>query len=109
MVIKVIFLNRSVERRQGYAHLPPPLRPFPGPKLSELAQFRETHVQRFLWGTYRPGVYFGLRPRLPNSLVFGLMWTDPLQGDALTAIRHEAQEKDGESLLFLYNNFGNRF
>ncbi|KAJ2489245.1 Processing alpha glucosidase I, partial [Coemansia sp. RSA 2052] len=26
------------------------------------------------WGTYRPNLYFGTRPRLPNSLVSGLMW-----------------------------------
>ena len=26
------------------------------------------------WGTYRPGLYFGTRPRLPQSLVTGLMW-----------------------------------
>ncbi|KAJ1644488.1 Processing alpha glucosidase I [Coemansia asiatica] len=27
-----------------------------------------------LWGTYRPNLYFGTRPRLPNSLLSGLMW-----------------------------------
>ncbi|KAI6102747.1 mannosyl oligosaccharide glucosidase-domain-containing protein [Pisolithus croceorrhizus] len=27
-----------------------------------------------LWGVYRPGLYLGLRPRLPQSLVTGLMW-----------------------------------
>ncbi|KAJ2007257.1 Processing alpha glucosidase I [Coemansia thaxteri] len=26
------------------------------------------------WGTYRPNLYFGTRPRLPSSLVSGLMW-----------------------------------
>lgn len=26
------------------------------------------------WGTYRPNLYFGLRPRLPQSLMTGLMW-----------------------------------
>lgn len=30
--------------------------------------------QSLLWGTYRPGLYFGLKPRLPNSLMTGLMW-----------------------------------
>lgn len=30
--------------------------------------------QSLLWGTYRPNLYFGLRPRLPNSLLTGLMW-----------------------------------
>ena len=27
-----------------------------------------------LWGAYRPGLYFGLRPRLPQSLMTGLVW-----------------------------------
>lgn len=27
-----------------------------------------------LWGTYRPNLYFGLRPRLPATLLTGLMW-----------------------------------
>lgn len=27
-----------------------------------------------LWGPYRSNLYFGVRPRLPNSLVTGLLW-----------------------------------
>ncbi len=27
-----------------------------------------------LWGAYRPNLYFGLRPQLPQSLMTGLMW-----------------------------------
>lgn len=26
------------------------------------------------WGTYRPNLYFGLKPRLPESLMTGLIW-----------------------------------
>lgn len=26
------------------------------------------------WGAYRPNLYFGLRPRVPQSLMTGLMW-----------------------------------
>ena len=28
-----------------------------------------------LWGPYRPNLYFGIRPRVPNSLLTGLMWS----------------------------------
>lgn len=28
-----------------------------------------------LWGPYRPNVYVGIRPRMPNSLIMGLMWS----------------------------------
>lgn len=27
-----------------------------------------------LWGPYRPNLYFGVRPRLPKSLIMGLLW-----------------------------------
>jgi hypothetical protein len=33
-----------------------------------------TSNESLLWGPYRPNVYLGLRPRVPNSLVAGLMW-----------------------------------
>lgn len=31
--------------------------------------------QSLLWGPYNPGLYFGLRPRIPNSFRAALMWT----------------------------------
>lgn len=30
--------------------------------------------QELFWGTYRPNLYFGLRPRVPQSLMTGFMW-----------------------------------
>jgi len=30
--------------------------------------------QSLLWGPYRPNLYFGVRPRIPESLMTGLMW-----------------------------------
>jgi mannosyl-oligosaccharide glucosidase len=29
------------------------------------------------WGSYRPGVYFGMATREPHSPVLGLMWYSP--------------------------------
>lgn len=29
------------------------------------------------WGSYRPGVYFGMKTREPGSLLAGLMWFMP--------------------------------
>jgi hypothetical protein len=34
--------------------------------------------QTLLWGPYRPNLYFGIRPRLPHSLVTGLIWFSTL-------------------------------
>lgn len=28
-----------------------------------------------LWGPYRPNLYFGVRPRIPRSLMTGLVWS----------------------------------
>ena len=35
-----------------------------------------------LWGPYRPNLYFGIRPRIPKSLMTGLLWAkvDNFQG-----------------------------
>lgn len=30
--------------------------------------------QSLLWGPYKPNLYFGVQPRIPNSLSAGLMW-----------------------------------
>jgi mannosyl-oligosaccharide glucosidase len=30
--------------------------------------------QSLLWGPYKPNLYFGVRPRLPDGLWTGLMW-----------------------------------
>lgn len=30
--------------------------------------------QSLLWGPYKPNLYFGVHPRIPNSLSAGLMW-----------------------------------
>jgi mannosyl-oligosaccharide glucosidase len=43
--------------------------------LSSLVYTRaESNDSSLLWGTYRPNLYFGLRPRLPQSLMTGLIW-----------------------------------
>ena len=30
--------------------------------------------ESLLWGPYKPNLYFGVRPRIPNSVFAGLMW-----------------------------------
>ncbi|KAG6455861.1 hypothetical protein O3G_MSEX009421 [Manduca sexta] len=45
------------------------------------------------WGTYRPGVYLGLKSREPRSPVFGLMWYD-LASAAQKGIRHWCDQGD---------------
>ena len=30
--------------------------------------------QSLMWGPYRPNLYFGVKPRIPKSMIAGLMW-----------------------------------
>lgn len=49
-----------------------------------------------LWGPYRPNLYLGIRPRIPNSLLMGLMWSnadDP--SDILKNLRHTCEQDEG--------------
>jgi mannosyl-oligosaccharide glucosidase len=38
------------------------------------AESLSLHNASLLWGPYRPNLYLGMRPRVPESLLMGLMW-----------------------------------
>lgn len=40
----------------------------------EAAVFSKASNDSLLWGPYRPNLYFGVRPRLPKSVLTGLLW-----------------------------------
>ena len=42
-----------------------------------------------LWGAYRPNLYFGLRPRIPQSLMTGLMWFGTQDYQSFTSARRK--------------------
>ncbi|ORX53928.1 glycoside hydrolase [Hesseltinella vesiculosa] len=48
-----------------------------------------------LWGTYRPNLYFGTRPRTPDSLMTGLMWFDASHFQGFQRMRHACEQGDG--------------
>ena len=49
-----------------------------------------------LWGPYRPNLYFGVRPRLPNSLLSGLLWAKVDSfSSAQTNFRHTCEQHEG--------------
>ena len=57
----------SIARATKVLHLtgvPPEVAPLRAPRLSLLPQFQGEHRERTLWGTYRPGLYFGAPPLL---------------------------------------------
>jgi hypothetical protein len=47
--------------------------------------------ESLLWGAYRPNLYFGVRPRLPKSLMAGLMWAkvEDYQGVQMSKWPHQ--------------------
>ncbi|KAI8998865.1 glycoside hydrolase [Trametes punicea] len=51
--------------------------------------------ESLLWGTYRPQLYFGLRPRLPQSVMTGLAWFGTQDFQSITRMRHGCDQGDG--------------
>lgn len=47
-----------------------------------------------LWGPYRPNLYFGVKPKLPESLLTGLMWFNADNFNHIHTIRHECEQGD---------------
>jgi mannosyl-oligosaccharide glucosidase len=48
-----------------------------------------------LWGPYRPNLYFGLRPRIPQSLMTGLIWFGTQNYQSIGQVRHSCEQGDG--------------
>nr|XP_032832732.1 mannosyl-oligosaccharide glucosidase [Petromyzon marinus]XP_032832733.1 mannosyl-oligosaccharide glucosidase [Petromyzon marinus]XP_032832734.1 mannosyl-oligosaccharide glucosidase [Petromyzon marinus] len=46
------------------------------------------------WGSYRPGVYFGMKTRSPRSPVAGLMWMEQTAGGRVGPLRHTCEQGD---------------
>ncbi|KAI8320406.1 glycoside hydrolase [Martensiomyces pterosporus] len=61
---------------------------------SELAKAQRQLDSDLTWGTYRPNLYFGTRPRLPNSLLSGLMWFGLDNPRNWQSIRHSCELGD---------------
>ncbi|KAG1697940.1 hypothetical protein DVH05_015424 [Phytophthora capsici] len=58
-----------------------------------LQQLTQAHSGRYRWGTYRPGLYLGLRSRTePEFVSAGLLWTSQLED--VSQIRHQCRQED---------------
>ena len=59
--------------------------------------------ESLLWGPYRPNLYFGVRPRIPKSLLTGLLWAkvDSFQGvqNSTVLSRLSRARVEGELLM----------
>ncbi|CAH9108499.1 unnamed protein product [Cuscuta europaea] len=86
------FLIYCLLNTVGVPQNPRVITPLPAPKLMDLPMFQGEHKESLYWGTYRPQVYFGIRARSPQSLVFGLMWIGAKDGRFF--MRHVCQDSD---------------
>ncbi|GAA6060932.1 hypothetical protein JCM10212_003840 [Sporobolomyces blumeae] len=59
------------------------------------AQTQRAANDSLVWGTYRPNLYFGLRPRLPSSLLTGLIWFGAQDYQGYSRARHACDQGDG--------------
>ncbi|OCH95312.1 glycoside hydrolase family 63 protein [Obba rivulosa] len=48
-----------------------------------------------LWGVYRPNLYFGIRPKIPQSLMTGLVWFSTDGYQSISQPRHACDQGDG--------------
>ncbi|KAK0727287.1 glycoside hydrolase [Lasiosphaeria miniovina] len=52
--------------------------------------------ESLLWGPYRPNLYFGVRPRIPKSLMTGLMWGKvETYTDLQNYVRYTCEQNEG--------------
>ncbi|KAH9998556.1 glycoside hydrolase family 63 protein [Xylariaceae sp. FL0662B] len=52
--------------------------------------------QSLLWGPYRPNLYFGVRPRIPHSLMTGLLWAKvDNYVDVQNSFRYTCEQNEG--------------
>ena len=58
-----------------------------------------------LWGTYRPNLYFGTRPRLPESVMTGLMWFDAANIQGIQRMRLNSFFFFSYWLMYLFFSF----
>ncbi|PWN54015.1 glycoside hydrolase [Violaceomyces palustris] len=70
------------------------LTPDQAPPAPELVTARNQADSSLLWGTYRPQIYFGMRPRLPESILMGLMWFGVQDYRGYAKPRHECSDQD---------------
>ncbi|KAG7858298.1 hypothetical protein KL919_003556 [Ogataea angusta] len=58
------------------------------------ADYASANSRSLFWGAYRSNLYFGVKPRLPESLLTGLMWFNVDSYQGIGALRHECRQDD---------------
>eukprot|EP00250_Pteridium_aquilinum_P016497 c23131_g1_i1 orf=429-2942(-) len=93
LILAMAVLFYSMKPQSPASQLPSHITPFPGPKVTDLLQFKGTHQEDLYWGTYRSSLYLGIRARVPKSLLAGLMWIG-VNSNGMPAVRHTCEASD---------------
>lgn len=59
---------------------------------SLVGSYEKASKESLLWGAYRPNTYFGVRPRIPHSLLSGLFWFNADDLNNIHKIRHACDQ-----------------
>lgn len=62
--------------------------------VGNISEFQQLSDNSLLWGPYRSALYFGLRPRIPRSLLVGLMWFNVDSYQGLGEMKHFYEQGD---------------
>lgn len=57
-------------------------------------EYQRLSDDSLLWAPYRSGLYFGIRPRLPKSLLSGLLWFNVDDYGGIGKVRHLYEQGD---------------
>ena len=76
--------------------------------------FSDSHNAKYLWGTYKPNLYFSMKQKEKETPVFGLMWyglqnnlqkkNNPPKVDIDTLLRHECTKNNNIKYYWPYHN-----
>ena len=72
--------------------------------------FSDNHIAKYLWGTYKPNLYFSMKKRQKETPVFGIMWyglednTDSVNIKFENFLKHECDQKNRISYYWPYHN-----
>ena len=62
--------------------------------LTASANLQQYSNSTLLWGPYRPNLYVGIRPRIPESFMAGLMWANVDDYNLFPELRHSCEQGD---------------
>ncbi|CDS35577.1 mannosyl oligosaccharide glucosidase [Echinococcus multilocularis] len=74
IIFIAVLLHFGVEYSQNMRQRRQVYTPINLPKMIGPNEVGPEHSPELFWGTYRPGIFFGMSHRSPHSMLFGLAW-----------------------------------